>query len=145
MSQFADMKSSSNFFEVILFLLSSLVTVLGFMSISSLVLGLWQFSVLRDWPEILKWKIPPFVNFPDIWRLEWVRDSKFSTNVSDEVLLNVAKFPGYSFYSFWLIKGKTTETGYQKICNSYTIYIVLLVILFFIIISISSAYIHCYW
>ena len=44
-----------------------------------------------------------------------------------------------------MIRGKPTETGYQKIRNSCTIYIALFVILFFIIISISSAYIYCYW
>ena len=42
-----------------LFLLSSLVTGRSFMSISSLVLELWQFSFIRDWPEIRKSEIPP--------------------------------------------------------------------------------------
>ena len=36
-SQFSDMTSSSNFFDVVLFLLSSFVTGLSFMSILSLV------------------------------------------------------------------------------------------------------------
>ena len=58
-SQFADMKSSSNFFGIVLFLLSSLVTGPSFMSISSLVLELWQFSFIREWPEIWKSEIPP--------------------------------------------------------------------------------------
>ena len=39
-SQFAEMMSSSNFFDVALFLLSGLVTGPSFMSISSLVLEL---------------------------------------------------------------------------------------------------------
>ena len=43
----------------ILFLLSSLVTGPSFMSISSLVLELWQFLFIRDWPEIQKFEIPP--------------------------------------------------------------------------------------
>ena len=42
------------FFDVVLYLLSSLVTGPSFMSISSLVLELWQFSFARDWPEIRK-------------------------------------------------------------------------------------------
>ena len=46
-------------FKVVLFLLSSLVTGPSFMSISSLVLELWQFSFIRDWPEIRKSEIPP--------------------------------------------------------------------------------------
>ena len=58
-SQFADMTSLSIFFEVVLFLSSSLVTGPRFMSMSSLVLELWQFSFLRDWPEIWKSEIPP--------------------------------------------------------------------------------------
>ena len=58
-SQFVDMKSLLIFFDVILFLLSSLVTGPSFMSISSLVLELWQFSFIRDWPEIRKLEIPP--------------------------------------------------------------------------------------
>ena len=41
-----------NFFHVFLSLLSSLVTGPSFMSISSLVLELWQFTFIRDWSEI---------------------------------------------------------------------------------------------
>ena len=58
-SQFSNMTSTSIFFDVVLFLLSSLVTGPSFMSISSLVLELWQFSFIRDWPEIRKSEIPP--------------------------------------------------------------------------------------
>ena len=54
-SQFSDMTSTS---KVALFLLSSLVTGPSFMSISSLVLELWQFSFIRNWPEIRKSEIP---------------------------------------------------------------------------------------
>ena len=63
-SQFSDMTSTSNFFDVVLFLLSSLVTGPSFMSISSLVLELWQFSFVSDWPEIRKSEIPPSEFFP---------------------------------------------------------------------------------
>ena len=37
---------------------------------------------------------------PNIWRLRRVRDIKFGTNVSNEMLLNAAKCQGYSFYRF---------------------------------------------
>ena len=57
-SQFPDMMSSSEFFDVVLFLLSNLVTGSSFMSISSLVLQLWQYSFIKDWPEIWKLEIP---------------------------------------------------------------------------------------
>ena len=36
-------------------------------------------------------------------------DTKFGTNVSNRMLLNAAKFQGYSFYRFWVIKGKPTR------------------------------------
>ena len=45
----------------------------------------------------------------NIWRLGWVRDTKFDTNVSNTVLLNAAKCQGYSFYLLWLIKGKPNK------------------------------------
>ena len=67
--QFAEMTSPSKFFDVVLFLLSSLVTSLSFMSISSLVLELWQFYFIRDWPEIWKSEIPQskFCPIPRDW------------------------------------------------------------------------------
>ena len=73
-SQFSDMKLSSNFFDVVLFLLSSLVTGTSFLSISSLVLELWQFSFIKDWPEIQKSEIPPFKFCPisGDWDEPWI-------------------------------------------------------------------------
>ena len=47
----------------------------------------------------------------NIWRLGSVRDSKFCTNVSNKKLLNTAKCQVYSFYSFWINKGKPTRKG----------------------------------
>ena len=35
----------------------------------------------------------------------------FGTNVSNRMLLNAAKFQGYSFYRSWAIKGKPTGGG----------------------------------
>ena len=40
------------FFDAVLFLLSNLVTGPSFMSVSPLVLELWQFPFISDWPEI---------------------------------------------------------------------------------------------
>ena len=57
--QFPEMTSSSKHFDVVLFPLSFPVTGPSFKSISSLVLELWQFSFIRDWPEIGKSEIPP--------------------------------------------------------------------------------------
>ena len=59
-SQFSDMTSlASSFDKWFLFLLSSLVTGPSFRSLSSMFLELWQFSFIRDWPEIRKLEIPP--------------------------------------------------------------------------------------
>ena len=44
---------------------------------------------------------------PNMWRLGRVMDKEFGTNVSNRMLLNAAKFQGYSFYCFWVIKGKS--------------------------------------
>ena len=44
--------------------------------------------------------------FPNIWRLGQFIDTKFGTSVSNKILLNAAKFQGYSFYRFWVIKRK---------------------------------------
>ena len=38
-------------------------------------------------------------------------DTKFGTNVSNRMLLNVAKFQGYIFYCFLVIEGKPTVGG----------------------------------
>ena len=38
-------------------------------------------------------------------------DTKFGTNVSNRMLLNAAKFQGYIFYRFLVIKGKPTGGG----------------------------------
>ena len=49
------MRSSTKlFFDVVYYFLSSLVTGPSFMSISSQVLELWQFSFISDWTEIQK-------------------------------------------------------------------------------------------
>ena len=37
---------------------------------------------------------------PNIWSMGQVMDTKFGTNVSNRMLLNAAKFQGYSFYQF---------------------------------------------
>ena len=67
--------------------------------------------------------------FPNIWRLGRVMDTKFDMNVSNRMLLNAAKFQGYNFYHFWVIKGKPTggkitsplqirvNKHLRKICN----------------------------
>ena len=57
-SHFANMKSLSKFFHIVLFLWSNLVNDPSFMSISSLALELRQLSFIRDWPEIRESETP---------------------------------------------------------------------------------------
>ena len=73
-SQFLDMTSTSNFFDVVFFLLSNLVTGPSFMSISSLVLELLQFSFISDWLEIRKLEILPsgFCPISGDWGKLWI-------------------------------------------------------------------------
>ena len=58
-SKFSDMTSLLISFGIVLFHLSGLVAGLSFISISSPVLGLWQFSFTKEWPEIRKPEIFP--------------------------------------------------------------------------------------
>ena len=45
----------------------------------------------------------PIWVLPNIWKLGRVMDTKFGTNVSNRMLLNAAKFQGYSFHCFWVL------------------------------------------
>ena len=94
----SDMTSTSNFCDVALFLLSSLVTGPSFMVnivIGSGIITIFFYKGLTRIPEI---GITPFWGLPNISRLGRVMDTKFGTNVS--------KFQGYSFYRFGIIKEK---------------------------------------
>ena len=95
--QFPDMTSSSIFLGCLAsflnFLLSIFVSVVSFLTKN---------------PEIGN---TPIWVLPNIWRLRRVSDTKFGTNVSDEMLPNAAKCQVYSFYRFWVIKGKPTGQG----------------------------------
>ena len=68
-------------------------------------MAIFFYSGLTRNPEI--GNTPVWV-LPNIWRLGQVRNIKFDTNVSNKMLLNAAKCQGYSFYCFWVIKGKPT-------------------------------------
>ena len=56
----------------------------------------------------------------DMWILEQDRDVKLGPNDSNKMLLNAAKCQGYSFYRFWVIKGKPTGGGVPPLrVNNY--------------------------
>ena len=46
-----------------------------------------------------------------------VRDTKFGSDFCNEMSLNAAKSHGYSFYRFWVIKGKPTGGGVKIILH----------------------------
>ena len=99
-------------FNVVLFLLSSLVTGPSFISISALFLELWRFAFYID-QKSRNWKYPRLF---------------FGMNASNKMLLNAAKCQRYIFYHFWVINGKPTgRRGRGKITPhphhpDYTLY-----------------------
>ena len=104
-SQFANMASSSHFFDVVLFFLSSLVTGPSFISISSLVLEFWQFSFIRNWPDIRKSDITPSEICPISGDRGWLG----IPNLARISLMKCYRMlQGYSFDPFWVIKVKPT-------------------------------------
>ena len=94
-SQFANMRPSSIFVFLVKFSCWSkfyvnIITGYGLMTI-------FFYKELTRNPEIgntLVWILP------NIWRLRRVRDTKFGTDVFNEMLLNATKCQGYSFYHF---------------------------------------------
>ena len=68
-SHFLTWRHCQNFFNFVLFFLSKLFPGRSFMSISLLVLELWQLSFRSIWPETLKLEIsrPEFCPISDDW------------------------------------------------------------------------------
>ena len=97
----------TKFFNVALFLLSSLVSGPSFMSVSSLVLELWQFSFIRDWPEIRKSDIPlsEFCQISRDWGELGIPNLTQVSLIKRLWLLQNARV---TFYRFWVIRGKPT-------------------------------------
>ena len=109
-SQFFDLTSTLNSFDVALFLVNfsyaskfhvNIITASGIMTI-------FFYKGLTRNPEI--GNTPVWV-LPNIWRLGRVMYTKFGTNVCNRMLINAVKFQCYSFYRFWVIKGKPTGVG----------------------------------
>ena len=97
-SQFAGMMPSSIFWRCFVSLVKfsywskfhvNIITGSGIMTI-------FFYKGLTRNPEI--GNTPVWV-LPNIWRLGRVMDTKFDTNVSNKMLLNTAKYQGYSYYS----------------------------------------------
>ena len=104
-STFTQVNGLRSVTDFLLLLLLSLVTGPSLMSISFLVLELWQFLFIKRLTRIPEIGNTPVWVLLNIWRLGRVRNTKFGTSVSNKMLLNPAKCQGYSF---WVIKGKPT-------------------------------------
>ena len=102
------MTSSSNFFDIVLFLLSSLVAGPSCWCQYHHWFWVYDNSCIRDWPEIWKLKILPPEFCPISWDWGELGIPYFGTYVSNKMLLNAAKCHGYSFSCLWFIKGKPT-------------------------------------
>ena len=102
MSQFVDMTSLSNFFWL------CFISLVKFSYQSKFhVMTIFFYKGLTRNLEI---KNTPTWVLPNVWRPGQFRDTKFGMDASNEMLLNAAKCQGYSFYHFWVIKGKPTAS-----------------------------------
>ena len=109
--QFYDMTSSPIFFDIGLFILSSLVTGPNFISIPVPGSGVMTIYICKGLTRNLEIGDTPVWVLPNIWRPGQVKDTKLVTDVSNKMLLNAAKCQGYSFYCVWIIKVKSTREG----------------------------------
>ena len=113
-SQFLKWRQSQ-FFDVILFLLSGLVTGPSFMSISSLVLELWQFYFIRDRPKIWKSEILPSETFPisGDWGELWIPNLAPMSLIKCYWMLQNSRDTGFTFFE--LLREKQLGGGGGKI------------------------------
>ena len=66
-----------------------------------------------NWPQIQKLEISSTDIGTNIWRLGEVRDTKFDKNASKKILLNAAKFQGYSFHRIHSFSELLRENQYK--------------------------------
>ena len=101
-----------SFFDIVLFVLSSLVTDPNFMYIDMYIditgSGVMTISFCLGLTRNPETRNTPVWVLSNIWRLGRVRNTKFGTNVCTKILLNDAKCQSYSFYYFCVIKEKPT-------------------------------------
>ena len=89
-----------NFFNVVLFLLSSLVTSPSFMQILSFVLEIWQFSFEWDWPEIRKSEILPseFCPISEDWGKLWIPNLAWMSLIECYWILQISRFTAFTVF-----------------------------------------------
>ena len=115
-SHFADMTSSSIFFDVAFVSLCKFIdwskfhiNIITDSAVMTIFLYKWLTRNL-DIGNTSVWVLP------NIWRLGQVRDTEFGTNVANVMVLNATKCQAYSFYPFWAIKGEPTSSGKKYFC-----------------------------
>ena len=70
--------------------------------------GVKTIFFVKDLTKNQEFRNTPVCILSNIRRLRQVMDTKFGMNVSNVKLLFAAEFQVYSFYRFWVIKGKPT-------------------------------------
>ena len=123
--QFSDMTSTSIFFDTALFLLSNLVTGPSFMSISSLVLELWQISFIRDWPEIRKSEIASYEFCPIYgdWGKLWIPNLSRMSLIECYWMLQNSKVTAFNVFELLRenqLGGKIKNIGSSSNHTSFT-------------------------
>ena len=96
-SQFPDMTSTSIFFDVV-----SLFKF-RYWSVSSLVLELWQFPFIRDWPEIWKWEIPPseFCPISEDWSELWIPNLAWMSLIECYWMQQNSRITAFTVLELW--------------------------------------------
>ena len=122
-SQFVSMTSTSNFFKFSLFILSGLVTGPSFMSISWLVLELWQFLFIKGWPKMQKSEIPPSEFCPISWDWDKLGITKLGQMFLIKFYWMLQKCQSYRVKPFLSYEEKTNllkllNTGHYHCCRS---------------------------
>ena len=81
------------------------------MSISSLVLELWQFSFIRDWPEIRKSEIPPseFCPISGDWGELWIPNLARMSLIECYWMLQISRVTAFTVFE--LLRKKPTGGG----------------------------------
>ena len=97
------------FFAVIVFVLSNLVTGPGFYVNITTGPGVMEIVVCSGLTRNQEFRNTPVDVLPNICRMGQISYTKFCTNVSNEKLVNLSKCQGYSYYCFWVILGKPTR------------------------------------
>ena len=104
------MTSLPNFFDIYVFLLSSLLLVQVWCKYRNRFWSYDNFFSLRIEQKSENQKYSIWVS-ASILRLGQVRGTKLGTDVSNKKLLNTKNYQDYSLYQFWVIKGKPTGRG----------------------------------